>query len=201
MIGQIRFWFSPSTETFYWFAGAAAGLCGFIVCVRVLHSRLLGQRQQKELAKRLAKADLLGRPEEAVVREIVEKYHITPPSSLLTQLQVFDQAAGEEIERVEKAKMPLPERIDRIEYLYSIRLQAFAHEPSVGGIDVLLGEREKPAAVLARAPSSEDGAKTETEEPVPIAPIDEAIHLDEKEYSDFEQLVADPEMFGSEENV
>lgn len=156
MLAQVKFWFSPSTETTVWFGVAAVAIVGFLFLVRFLYIRNNKKRHEKELVRKLTDIDLFDRPEEMVVREMAQRYEVVPPAKILSQLQFYDQIAVEEITRIEKSSMPLPDRIDRIEYLYSIRLHAFSREPAVGGLDILLGKEEEPAPVHAGGPPPED---------------------------------------------
>jgi len=82
---------------------------------------------------------LTDRPEESLVRELAERYNVRPPDQLLGSLQQFDAVATEEIQRIERENMDLGARLDRIEFLYSIRINAFGSEPSVGGLETILG--------------------------------------------------------------
>jgi hypothetical protein len=211
MLAQIRFWFSPSTETTAWFGVAGVALVLFLFVVRFLYIRNTKRKHEQELIQKLRNIDLFDRPEELVIREIVKRYGIVPPVKILSQLQFYDQIASDEITRIEKASMPLSDRIDRIEYLYSIRLHAFSREPAVGGLDELLGNAEEPVSVaVGEAFPEDEPLRMEGEEETPQAlladahsepaeapsysvPVEES---SEEEDLDFAKLLADPSLLG-----
>ena len=212
MLAQVKFWFSPSAKTTVWFGVAGVAVIGFFFAIRFLYTRHTKRRQEKELIEKLRSVDLFDRPEELVIREIVKRYKIVPPVKILSQLQFYDQIASDEIARIEKATMPLSDRIDQIEYLYSIRLHAFSREPAVGGLDILLGKEEEPVSVAAREPLPEDEPlRMEEEEEAPEAllaetpsdseeePLD-SVQEEEgpstEEDLDFAKLLADPSLLG-----
>jgi hypothetical protein len=216
MLAQVKFWFSPSTETTTWFGAAGVALVGFLFAVRFLYLRSAKKRQEKELLQKLRRIDLFDRPEELVIREVVKRYEIVPQVKILSQLQFYDQVASDEIARIEKASMPLADRIDRIEYLYSIRLHAFSREPAVGGLDALLGKEEELVSVAPGEPLPEDEpirmeGQEETPEtpetPVEDAPTEtgeessdsvqaEEEPAEEEEDLDFAKLLEDPTLLG-----
>lgn len=131
------FWVEPTLENLYWFILAFAFLGAVIFFVRALYHRRITQETESDLEQRLEQAGLLGKPEEMVARDLIQRYGIEPASHLFSSLPVYDEIACNEMRRVIRAPMPLSDRIDRIEYLYSIRIHAFAHEPAVSGVSAL----------------------------------------------------------------
>lgn len=132
------FWFKPSYERVMWFVIAFSLLAFLLVLIRSIHARLQKREEIRQVEKKIEQADLKDRPEEAVIHGLIERYHIHPPAVLLESLTFFDQIASQEIARLETVRMPLDDRIDQIEYLYSIRIQAFSDDYSLSGIDHLL---------------------------------------------------------------
>jgi len=186
MPNNIQFWFNPTAGTVVWFFFAALCLVVLAVSIRILFIRLQRQRRENEFQETLAKHKILGKPEEAVLRDVIARHKISPPASALANLTTFDQIASEEIQRTEREAIPLSDRVDRIEYLYSIRLCAFSHEISVGGIRNLLPEfksiphptadfrsPEKPTP----APRTGPGESEKVSEPAPSG--DTALSLEE----------------------
>ncbi|MCG3199396.1 MAG: hypothetical protein HUU16_08530 [Candidatus Omnitrophica bacterium] len=131
------FWIEPTVENLYWFILAFVFLGVVVFFVRALYRRRLIQESESDLEKRLEQAGLLGKPEEGVARDLIQRYGISPATHLFSSLSVYDEVACDEMRRVARASMPLSDRIDRIEYLYSIRIHAFAHEPAVSGVAAL----------------------------------------------------------------
>ncbi len=138
LLDAVEFWVEPSSGRSLAFISAFMCLAGIIILVQLSFRHRIRVRWENEFLKRLRDCDILGKPEENVLRDLVERYKIAPPAQILSSLSQYDEVAAQEINRVEKAVMPLADRIDRIEYLYSIRIQAFANDPAVGGADVLL---------------------------------------------------------------
>lgn len=132
------FWIEPSPERTISFILAFLFLGMIILGVHLSYRHRIRVRWETEFAKRLKAAGILGKPEEQILRELVEQYQITPPAQVLSSLQQYDEIASQEIFRLEKAVMPLGERIDRIEYLYSIRIQSFNEDPAIIGAEKLL---------------------------------------------------------------
>jgi hypothetical protein len=135
-------WVKPSPAGTFWFLFVIFLLVGFILVVRYLHARRTQRKEAADLEAVLRKAGILGKPEETVIRDLAERYRVHPPSLLLSSLSHYDTVAAEEIIRVERAPMPLADRIDRIEYLYSIRIQAFSQDPAIVGADAFLAKEE-----------------------------------------------------------
>jgi len=145
MFGEgTSFWVEPSAGRSFWFFATIFLFALFIYGIRYLHKRRNSSQQEAEFRERLLEAGLWERPEEHVLRDLAQIYEITPPANVLSSLQHFDQICQDEINRVEHGPMPLSERIDRIEYLYSIRIQAFSDVPAIAGLDILT-ERPDPA--------------------------------------------------------
>jgi len=160
MSQNIQFWFDPTTGTALWFLLATMCMVVIVVSVRILFLRMQKSRKEKAFHDLLVKHDLWGKPEESVVRFLAEKHNIDPPANVLANLHTYDSLAGEEIARAERENVSLANRIDRIEYLYSIRMQAFGHEPSVGGIGALIPDfGSYPPSRVDRALGSMDTLK------------------------------------------
>lgn len=138
MYEEVQFWFHPTTGTVVWFLITTGWLTVLAISVRLLFVRMQNTRRENEFQALLQSHGLLGKPEEDVLRDIVERHKISPPANILANLSAYDQIASEEIHRAERAPIPLSERVDRIEYLYSIRMRAFGNETSVGGIRNLI---------------------------------------------------------------
>ena len=153
LLDAVEFWVEPSSGRSAAFFLAFIFLGGIIILVQLAYRHRVRVRWEGEFVKRLRDTGILGKPEEGVLRDLVERYKISPPGQILSGLALYDEVASQEIHRVETAIMPLADRIDRIEYLYSIRIQAFANDPAVGGADVLL-PKESPTG-------------TETPQPMP----------------------------------
>jgi hypothetical protein len=145
MSNQVQFWFNPSSDTLTWFFATTVLLVAIIYGVRFIHRRRIRGKLEGEFAQRMKEVGLLGQPEEQVLRSLVHDHGVKPPLNILSSLQTFDQIANEDIKRTVSARIPLAERIDRIEYLYSIRMHAFAEEPSVTGLGELIGVETGPA--------------------------------------------------------
>jgi len=143
LIDAVEFWIEPSSGRSAAFILAFVFLGAIIVLVQLAYRHRLHVRWESEFVNRLSEAGIVGKPEEGVMRDLVERYKLTPPAQILSSLAQYDEVASQEIRRVEAAVMPLADRIDRIEYLYSIRIQAFADDPAVGGADVLF-PKERP---------------------------------------------------------
>jgi len=138
LLDAVEFWVEPSSGRSAAFVLAFVFLGGIIILVQLAYRHRVRVRWESEFVKRLRDTGILGKPEESVLRDLVDRYRISPPYQILSSLAQYDEVASQEIHRVETAIMPLADRIDRIEYLYSIRIQAFANDPAVGGADVLL---------------------------------------------------------------
>lgn len=152
LLDAVDFWVEPSSGRSIAFILAFVFLGGIFIIVQLAYRHRVRVRWEHDFAKRLRECEILGKPEESVLRDLVERYKITPPVQVLASLIQYDEVASQEIHRVESAAMPLADRIDRIEYLYSIRIQAFAHDPAVGGADVLL-PKEIPVEPLMAQPA------------------------------------------------
>jgi len=204
---EVSFWFSPSKATVIWSVVGVIVLVALVFVVRALYKRLVHRRYERELTDKLEAIDLLERPEEEVIRDLVKRYGIHPPVGLLNQLSLYDQIAGQELQRVEVTPMALSDRIDRIEYLYSIRLHAFSSDPSVGGLDVLVGkedgpvlsaraeigaeETELPPLRAEEAVAEEAAEEPPEEEPLLETPVD-STEDGRDEDSAFDQLLSSP---------
>lgn len=138
MIDQVEFWVAPSLERVVLFSVAVFFVVFMVFSVRFAFNRKVKQKAEDELRAKLEQTGLLDRPEEAVVRDLIRRYRVHPQTQILSTLSHYDSIASEEILRIETVPMPLMDRLDRIEYLYSIRLLAFGHEPSVSGIGSVL---------------------------------------------------------------
>lgn len=200
MPSEPRFWFEPSADRVVLFFVALFALFVTVKLLKSLYQKSIRRHQERKLRDRLEKVGLVDRPEEALVRELVERYKVRPPDLLLASLQQFDSVASEEIQRIEHERMDLTERLDRIEFLYSIRMTAYAKDPSVGGLDALLGPPEPPirgegAAELPDAPelspiqAGETHKEEETAEEEFILE-EEDTTLSEAELTDLKTLLA-----------
>ncbi|KXK35907.1 MAG: hypothetical protein UZ16_OP3001001664 [Candidatus Hinthialibacteria bacterium OLB16] len=127
------FWIEPSPERTISFFLALLFLGLIVIGVQISYRHRIKARWESEFVRRLKEAGILGKPEELVLRDLTERYKITPPAQVLSSLNQYDDFASQEIHRLERAVMPLGERIDRIEYLYSIRIQAFNDDPAITG--------------------------------------------------------------------
>ena len=139
MSNEIRFWFQPTTDRVVLFFVTLFGIFILIRFIKVLYLKSIQRRHEKNLREKIERCQLAGRPEEDLVRELAERYKVRPPDQILSSLQQFDAVASDEIVRIEREPMDLADRLDRIEYLYSIRMNAFSKEPSVGGLERILG--------------------------------------------------------------
>lgn len=139
------FWIEPSPERTISFFLALLFLGLIVIGVQISYRRRINARWESEFVRRLKEAGILGKPEELVLRDLTERYKITPPAQVLSSLNQYDDFASQEIHRLERAVMPLGERIDRIEYLYSIRIQAFNDDPAITGAEKLLPRKSEVA--------------------------------------------------------
>lgn len=197
---ETRFWFEPSADRVVLFFVALIALFVAVKLLKSLYQKSIRRHQERKLRDRLEKVGLVDRPEEALVRELVDRYKVRPPDLLLASLQQFDSVASEEIQRIEHERMDLTERLDRIEFLYSIRMTAFAKDPSVGGLDALLAPPEPPiraegAASLPDAPELPPIQAGETHEEEESAEEEftleeEDTTLSEAEMTDLKTLLA-----------
>ena len=168
MSGEITFWFQPTTDRVVLFFVTLFGIFILVRVARGLYRRSIENRQARSFQDRLIRSQLVDRPEEGVVRELVERYKVRPPELLLNSLQQFDNVASEEITRIERENMSLADRMDRIEFLYSIRMNAFSKEPSVGGLDIILGSDNPGISGLSGVSSVALAGKDPTETLPPI---------------------------------
>lgn len=196
-----RFWFEPSADRVVLFFVALFALFVAIRLLKSLYQKSILRHQERKLRDRLEKVGLADRPEEALVRELVERYGVRPPDIILASLQQFDQVASEEIQRIERERMDLTERLDRIEFLYSIRMTAFAKDPSVGGLDALLGPTDAPiqaGSTPSSLPPEQEFSPIQAEEPEAseensersFAIEEEDTTLSEAEMTDLKTLLA-----------
>ncbi|MCA9410629.1 MAG: hypothetical protein H6751_05655 [Candidatus Omnitrophica bacterium] len=178
--GDVRFWFQPTTDRVVLFFVTLFGIFLLIRGLKVAYRRSLQKRDEKGLREKLERCNLTERPEEALVRELVERYRVRPPSQLLSSLQQFDSIASEEIARIERERMDLADRLDRIEFMYSIRMNAFSNEPSVGGLETILG----PRSPVGQTATIEPDTETLVREPASDQPEDGEPDLDQLESRD-----------------
>lgn len=160
LLDAVEFWVEPSSGRSIAFFLAFVILGGIIVLVQLAHRHRIHTRWEDEFVKQLRQTGILGKPEEGILRDLIERYKIAPPAQILSSLSQYDEFASQEILRLETAPMALADRIDRIEYLYSIRIQAFNDDPAIGGADVLLPKEEKP--LVSVAPPAETVPAPET---------------------------------------
>jgi hypothetical protein len=131
-------WIEPSPERTVSFLFTFFFLACIIIGVHFSYRHRLRLIWEKQFIKKMTDCGIYGKPEEGVIRDLVQRYRIAPPAQLLSSLGQYDDIASQDIQRVTREVMPLADRIDRIEYLYSVRIQAFANDPAIGGADVLL---------------------------------------------------------------
>lgn len=135
-------WIKATPERTFWFVSAIIALGLLFVVVQYVYRIRVRRRENRAFAKHLELAGLLAKPEESVLRDLIQRYKVKPASQILSGLAQFDAIASEEIFRLEKLPMPLAERMDRIEYLYAIRMQAFGKDAALCGAEAILRDEE-----------------------------------------------------------
>jgi len=166
----VSFWVEPSMDQVYWFFLAFVIIGVFVFSLKLLFSYRIAHNNELDFKKKIQRVGLAGKPEESILRDLVKRYKINPTVLILSSLSQYDELAQQEIQRVCWESMDLNERIDIIEYLYSIRIQAFATDSAISGVEYLLrGDRlahirARPVSDNAVAPIT---ANIENTEPGP----------------------------------